>query len=400
MQQHSDADCDSKITPETVMPKDGVTRRGFLQASAATAAWGAVAPIAWSAEQANVLETEVITWQPELYSGWSTLCQQKSGRLLLVWSGGREAHVCPFGRVEWMTSDDGGASWTWPRVLLDSAIDDRDAGVLETTQGSLLVTTFTSLAYEPILAKSDAWPSDRRARWEAAHHRLSAADRKAELGTWMIRSTDNGLTWSTRYDCLVNSPHGPIQLADGRILYAGKELWRDNPRIGVAVSADDGASWEWLAEIPTRDGDSSNNYHELHAVETTDGRIIVHIRNHNSQNSRETLQCHSSDGGRTWSKPTAIGVWGLPSHLLRLRDGRLLMSYGHRRPPYGNQARISDDGGRSWSQPLMISTDGAGTDLGYPSTVERPDGSLVTVWYEKLAGQSSAVLRQARWKLT
>ena len=34
-----------------------------------------------------------------------------------------------------------------------------------------------------------------------------------------------------------------------------------------------------------------------------------------------------------------MGVWGLPSHLLRLRDGRLLMTYGYRRAPFGNQAR-------------------------------------------------------------
>ena len=51
----------------------------------------------------------------------------------------------------------------------------------------------------------------------------------------------------------------------------------------------------------------------------------------------------SLDGGKTWSVPHTIGVWGLPSFLLRLRDGRLLMSYGHRRAPLGNQARISSD---------------------------------------------------------
>ncbi len=75
--------------------------------------------------------------------------------LLLVYSGGREAHVCPFGRVELMRSGDDGQTWSWPRVLLDSAIDDRDSGVLETAKGTLLVTTFTSLAYEPILASAE-----------------------------------------------------------------------------------------------------------------------------------------------------------------------------------------------------------------------------------------------------
>ena len=74
------------------------------------------------------------------------------------------------------------------------------------------------------------------------------------------------------------------------------------------------------------------------------------------------------------------------------------MTYGHRRSPFGNQARLSSDQGRSWSGPMTISADGAG-DLGYPSTVELADGSLVTVWYEKMQGSSHAVLRQARWTI-
>ena len=67
-------------------------------------------------------------------------------------------------------------------------------------------------------------------------------------------------------------------------------------------------------------GDKVEHYHELHAVETADKRIIIHVRNHNAQHNNETLQCESSDGGKTWTAPKSIGVWGLPSHLLRLRE--------------------------------------------------------------------------------
>ena len=386
-----------------------ITRREMLKTSAA-----ATAPLllhsqgASGAPKAGVLETKVISRQPELYHGWPTIARRQCGQLLVVCSGGREAHVCPFGRVELMRSNDDGRTWGWPGVLLDTEIDDRDSGVLETAQGTILVTTFTSLAYEDYeLAKAEkikpgepgAWPPERLARWRAAHNRLPADKRKEMLGEWMLRSTDGGATWSAPYRCPVNSPHGPFELADGRLLYAGKELWHGERRIGVCMSEDDGQSWQWLATIPTREGDGPGNYHELHGVETADGRLVVQIRNHNQQNSGETLQTESSDGGKTWSAPHAIGVWGLPSHLLRLKDNRLLMTYGHRRPPFGNQSRLSEDGGRTWSEPLILSGDGAGGDLGYPSTVQLGDGSLLSVWYEAMKGYRGAVLRQARWKL-
>jgi hypothetical protein len=306
-----------------------------------------------------------------------------------------------------MVSSDDGKTWTWPQVLLDSPTDDRDAGALETARGTLLVTTFTSLAYEPGLLKAqqtkpgqaDAWPGNRLAAWEAVHRRLNDAQRRTELGQWLLRSTDGGLNWSPRLPTIVNSPHGPTQLADGRLLYAGVELWSKPRRVGVAESLDDGLTWQWLAPIPVRAGDDAANYHELHAVETGDSRIVVQIRNHNKVNDRETLQTESADGGRTWSVPRAIGVWGLPSFLLRLRSGKLLMTYGYRRKPFGNQARSSDDHGRTWSEPVVISDDGIGVDLGYPSTAELEDGSLLTLWYETMSGSPKAVLRQARWRM-
>ncbi len=356
---------------------------------------------------AKVQDIKVISQQPEYYHGWPTVARRKNGELVVVCSGYRETHVCPFGQVILMRSKDNGETWTWPQALIDTAIDDRDAGVLETDKGTLLVTTFTSLAYEGTLQRAikaagskNAWPAERLRRWKAANDRLSAAQRKAALGVWMIRSTDGGVTWSALYDCLVDSPHGPVQLTDGRLLYAGAALWRKGRRTGVCQSKDDGKTWQWLAEIKPRPGDNILNYHELHAVETTDGKIIVQIRNHNSANRGETLQCESTDGGKTWSTPHSIGVWGLPSHLLRLRDGRLVMTYGYRRAPFGNQARTSEDGGRSWSKPITISSDGTSGDLGYPSTVELSDGTLLTVWYERLKTSPRAVLRQARWTLS
>ena len=346
----------------------------------------------------QVDDTRVISHLAHRYHGWPTLARRRNGQLLLVCSGGRESHVCPFGRVELMRSDDGGAHWSWPQTLIDSAIDDRDAGVLETPRGSLLVTTFTSLAFEQptYFPKNDA---QKVARWIAARDRVPETTRKKMLGEWIIRSTDGGQSWSSPSRCGVNSPHGPIQLADGRQLYAGKDLWKSGKWIGVCESTDDGRSWKKLAQIPTRPSDDPGEYHELHAVEATNGTLVAQIRNNNPANRSETLQTESPDGGKTWSVPHPISVWGLPSHLLRLRDGRLLMSYGYRRKPFGNQARISTDHGKTWGEPVTISGDGANGDLGYPSTVELQDGTLLTAWYEQMSSRPRSVLRLAKWSL-
>jgi sialidase-1 len=330
--------------------------------------------------------------QPEKhYVGWPTLIRTRKGELLAAYSGGREAHVCPFGRVEFIRSADEGRTWSRPQVILDTPIDDRDAGITETAKGTLLVTTFTSLVYQT--QKGYSQP-----HWQAAERALSQQQRQSLLGAWMLRSTDSGLTWSQPYRVPVTSPHGVIVLRNGRLLYPGKKYPDPLGAVGICESKDDGLSWRWLSTIPTRAGDDAKNYHELHGVEATNGHLIVHIRNHNEANRNETLQTESTDGGKTWSVPHPIGVWGLPSHLLRLTNGNLVMTYGYRRSPRGNHARLSTDHGRTWSEPVVLSDDGFG-DLGYPSSVELPSGDLLALWYEVLERNQPASLRTARYRL-
>ena len=152
-------------------------------------------------------------------------------------------HVCPFGQVCATTFKDDGATCGRPQVLHDSPMDDRDAGIPETASGTLLVTTFTSLASEPFLTeaeKSGAWPPDKLALWQATLDFLTPVQLRTELGQWLLRSGEGIITCSAPLPTMVNSPHGPTQLRDGRLLYAGKELWLDSHRIGVCESRDDG----------------------------------------------------------------------------------------------------------------------------------------------------------------
>lgn len=382
------------------VPSKFFTRRGLLASALAL-------PHALSAA-ATVYPITVITHQPRFYHAWPTLLRRRNGELIVAYSGGREGHVCPFGRVEIIRSNDNGQNWSWSQVVMDTPIDDRDAGVAETPKGTLLVSTFTSLAFEKPFQEAKGWSAERTERWQSVYRATTPEQRQSLIGSWLVRSTDGGLTWSSPYRVPVMAPHGPVATPSGRLLYAGVEYTGGSSRrVGVWESTDDGLTWQWLAPIPGRESDNSDEFHELHIVEAANGHLVAQVRNHNAANNRETLQSESADGGRTWSVVHPIGVWGLPSHLLRLRDGNLLMTYGYRRAPRGNHARLSRDNGKTWSEPVILSNDGTG-DLGYPSTAELASGDLLTVWYEhRLPGTTPekvpdgplSVLRQARWRL-
>lgn len=71
-----------------------------------------------------------------------------------------------------------------------------------------------------------------------------------------------------------------------------------------------------------------------------------------------------------------------PASLLRLADGRILLTYGIREK--GNHAigvRLSADEGRTWGAASPIVTFPHARDSGYPSTVQLSDPTLVTAWY-------------------
>ena len=118
----------------------------------------------------------------------------------------------------------------------------------------------------------------------------------------------------------------------------------------------------------------------------------------------------STDRGKTWGKVNKTPVWGYPQHLLPLRDGRLLMTYGYRRYPYGIRACISHDGGVTWdmdNEIILRMDGGAGAgkpsrvgnwDLGYPVSIELPDGRILTVYYFN-QGQSNCHIAGTFWKL-
>ena len=89
-------------------------------------------------------QSKVICRQAGRYIGWPTIARTADGELLVVFSGDRDAHVCPFGKTFLIRSRDDGESWSAPVVVNDTPLDDRDAGILACADGTLIVSWFTS----------------------------------------------------------------------------------------------------------------------------------------------------------------------------------------------------------------------------------------------------------------
>jgi hypothetical protein len=68
---------------------------------------GVLLPAQPATPVATLLEVRTITPREEPYAGWPTVVRRANGDLWTVWSGGRDAHVCPMGQVRAMTSRDG-----------------------------------------------------------------------------------------------------------------------------------------------------------------------------------------------------------------------------------------------------------------------------------------------------
>ena len=67
---------------------------------------------------------------------------------------------------------------------------------------------------------------------------------------------------------------------------------------------------------------------------------------------------------------------------MRLQDGRILLVYGLRNLGlYGVAARLSSDEGQSWGPPIFLVDLEDATDVGYPASVQSPDGRIITAYY-------------------
>lgn len=398
----------------------------------------------------KLLESKPLCKQQARYIGWPTIASAADGTLHAVFSGDRDSHVCPFGKTYLVSSDDKGKTWTEPRVITNTPLDDRDAGLCIAPDGTMVVSWFTSYyyrAYEvnqagyasnpdkyPDILPWSEWervitaakPNDLE-QWAPFIKRPTPADAEKwanafkedsanstvryderfpastrRLGYWTRRSHDGGKTWDEPTLSPVSAPHGPNTLPDGQLIYIGNDLvWTGD--VGVAISPDNGLTWTVEAIIGadvTDDDGIPARLCEPHVVTAPSGKIVGLARYQAAIKGEQRFlwQFDSEDGGKTWSKPRPTNLNGYPPHLLKVSDGRLLASFSVRHQPLGVRFCFSNDEGKTWDVDNQLHVTSELGDLGYPATTEVAPGSFVSVYYGRDNENEKTCLMMTRWE--
>ncbi|MEZ6072537.1 MAG: sialidase family protein [Pirellulales bacterium] len=195
---------------------------------------------------------------------------------------------------------------------------------------------------------------------------------------------------------------GPGQLT--AFIAAAKDNGDEGQPLCIRTT-DGGVSWQlvgWIGPCPPE----SYGYAIMPAtVALNDDAYLSMIRRagvFDGEQRRWIEAFLSPDRGRSWyllERPHVVNS-GNPPTLTRLDDDRLVLVYGWRRPPYGIRACISPDNGQTWGDEFILRDDGRCWDLGYPRTVRRGDGQLVTVYYFNDDSQLERFIAATIWDPT
>ncbi len=201
-------------------------------------------------------------------------------------------------------------------------------------------------------------------------------------------STDRGKHWqgpyrlplfgqpgiAARTDYVVNGKHDCTLF-----LTASKQNGREGRPL-CARTTDGAMSWEfvsWIADEPAGYAIMPST------VRLGPSELLTAVRYHDG--TKGWLDTYRSlDDGKKWAfdtRPAPDLGEGNPASMIRLADGRVCLTYGYRAKPFGIRARLSRDGGHTWGKEIVLRADGGGRDLGYPRSVQRKDGKVVTVYY-------------------
>ncbi|MFO7637613.1 MAG: sialidase family protein [Clostridia bacterium] len=345
---------------------------------------------------------DIIIYKDDFYNSFPNVVRLKDDRLMVSFRNAPEwqyryhdvTHGDPCSRGVYVLSDDEGQTWS-PRPFV--IYDDYLYGVQDPCLNLLRDGTIVSSFFMWKAWEAGDFPGDPE-----KSHRVFGRYCLELKDLHTVRSHDGGRTWEEPVlvdfpgKKAMNSARGNmVELEDGSLLFAvasyGHE--KENRRVIVLKSMDRGRNWVRLYDIPRVEEAALMGEPNLYRAPS--GKLVCMIRTH-FEKENKTLYggsdaslspMHvsvSDDDGKTWSMPRATKYTSpSPFEAIRLESGRVVMTYGHRYPPYGIKAVYMDGEMEELdtAEELLIREDGVNHDLGYTRSVQLKNGDILVVYY-------------------
>ena len=304
----------------------------------------------------------------------------RDGRVLMVTTGpetfGNKENF-GIGRAEMWESRDCGRSWDGPRLMHRGS-----------PKGLMLPGSLLRLASGKLLLVLTFY---------GGYDFVTHDPEKSLLEFYTQFSDDDGRTWTAaaripetwRY---ANVPLGILQLRSGRVLIPSGYLTPHKGRsvVSALYSDDEGRTWRRSPSVLDTGGEGfESGPCEPTVVELPDGRLWMLMRTQTGVQ----WEAFSEDGGVTWGapRPSRFTSSSAPAHLLRLRDGRIVVLWCNCvASPYARHSfsiAASDDGGQSFYGFREVARVGPPVPslelrwgAAYPFPCEAPDGTLLVAF--------------------
>jgi len=293
---------------------------------------------------------------------------------LLAFCEGRKAGRGDAGNIDTVLrrSLDGGRTWQPMQIVADDGPNTigNPCPVVDRTTGTIWLPLTWNLGTE-------------------TESQILKGTAKASREVWMMKSTDDGATWSKPVNITATTkppdwtwyaagPGCGIQTKSGRLVIpcdhalAGSALYRSH----VIYSDDHGETWKLGGVI----GDKVN---ECQVVELGDGRLMMNLRSYRGKRCRAVST--SSDGGLTWTPAADEPALVEPvcqAAFIRIDDpagagrGILVFSNPASTKRESMTVRLSMDDGKTWPVASLL----YGGPAAYSALAAMPDKRIACLF--------------------
>lgn len=354
------------------------------------------------------LKDIVIHYDENAYTFAANVVRLHNGELMVMFRKSKRrfidglgvpCHMDPTSKIYYLKSSDEGQTWPGEPTVVYGGQEENisaDSTGLTVTRDGRVYSCFFRMRFYDIEQKDKI---DRPLEelpvfgycWE-------------NIGLAVMFSDDHGRTWegpiqietpekTGRFGC----PRGGIhELPDGNLLLPvgmrlkGYKQSGCGGRAAILISRDRGLNWKLHSEI--LEGDLKNGFSEPFLYRTDSGKLLAAMRTDAPPDDGYQYTAVSQDDGQTWSKPKKEQIWGMPHHMLKLRSGHVLCTYGYRHEPYGPygiRARLLDAECQIIPEydEIILRNEGCNWDLGYPYSVQLKDDSILIVYWINLQNE-------------